>query len=469
MKKTLLPVILVLLTTSIRSQTADFDLSDYKLPVLKRKLLETNFNLAGSDQSSKLPSPYNFDRSANQYSGNFNLIYNSYLNTPSQQKVTNGQFYLSGSYQSEKEDDYNESNRVFYPVFNLQSENRWYKGKKFLELGYDLRYSSYFSKTSSDVTTKSKYSSTLVGVPIKAGFGRIEQIQDARHAIYILDELALQERLSSGKSREEIIAIAEHISKLKNKRFFDHRHRRIYEIESVDSFLRSNINSLNTDARYFSTLTDIWEYGAYPLRYSGTRLSAVLQPSYAFLTNENSNDVNSSETDQQFFLGNFGVEIVHEKPLNLYWQNSVDFSFYYILMMGDIDYISENIKSKVNYPIIQLSFNQQFGFYPNTRTSLLFKYGISYVNLLDRADTENRVAGGKNEIIQSNAGLSFNYYISPRFRLNGSVTANYFMQINDNVPPINPWWNLSNSNFEMSYYKRNFSSNFNIGFSYSIF
>jgi hypothetical protein len=138
-------------------------------------------------------------------------------------------------------------------------------------------------------------------------------------------------------------------------------------------------------------------------------------------------------------------------------------------MMGDIDYISENIKSKVNYPIIQLSFNQQFGFYPNTRTSLLFKYGISYVNLLDRADTENRVAGGKNEIIQSNAGLSFNYYISPRFRLNGSVTANYFMQINDNVPPINPWWNLSNSNFEMSYYKRNFSSNFNIGFSYSIF
>lgn len=469
MKKIMLPAILVLLSASLCSQTTNFDLSDYTLPVLKRKSLETNFNLSGTNRNSKLLPPYNFESSSSQYSGNFDLYYNSYLNTPLRQKLTTGQLFLNGSYQKEKEDDVTEKNRLFSPGVSLNSENRWYKGKKFIELGYQLAYSSSNSKSNIEFESESRYLDAFAGLPIKAGFGRIEQVQDARHAIYILDELALQDRLSSGKTKDEIIAMAKHISKLKNKRFFDHRHRRIYEIESIDSFLRANNNSLNTDARYFTTLTDFWEYGAYPVRYSGTRASVVIQPGYAYLGNKNSNDINSYESKQTYFLGNFGLELIHEKPINLFWQNSASFSAYYIVLKGDVNEVSENQKSKVNFPIVQLAFNQQFGFYPNTRTSLLLKYGISYVNILDIADTENRIAGGKNQMLHSNAGISFNYYISPRFRLNGTYSANYFMQDNENIPPVNPWYNLSNSSYMASYYKKNFSGNFSVGFLYSIF
>jgi hypothetical protein len=191
MKKFMLPIILVILSASLRSQTANFNLSDYKLPVLKRKYLETNFSLSGTNRNSTLLPPYNFNSSSSQYSGNFSLYYSSYLNTPTRQKLTTGQLFLDGSYQREKEDNLTKKNRIFSPAVNLKTENRWYKGKKFIELDYHLAYSSSNSKANEEFESESNYLGVFASIPIKAGFGRIEQIQDARHAIYIMDELAL--------------------------------------------------------------------------------------------------------------------------------------------------------------------------------------------------------------------------------------------------------------------------------------
>ena len=96
---------------------------------------------------------------------------------------------------------------------------------------------------------------------IGIGKGRIEQVTDARQAVYILDELSKRGKLTKTLSDIEIFNFAQTISKVKNKRFLDARLHRIDEITTVDSFLVKNNYLTSQDAGYFSTLYDFWEYG----------------------------------------------------------------------------------------------------------------------------------------------------------------------------------------------------------------
>jgi hypothetical protein len=158
--------------------------------------------------------------------------------------------------------------------------------------------------------------------------------------------LRSQGRLSSDKTSEEIIAMAEQISKLKNKRFFDHRHRRIYEIESLDSFLRANNNSLNTDARYFSTLTDILGIRSLPGTIFRNK-SFCSSPAGVCISYQRRlrMTILPHNSDQKFYNRKLRMSSLFTKSLLIYiWQNSASFSVYYIMMKGDVDYVSENHK-----------------------------------------------------------------------------------------------------------------------------
>jgi hypothetical protein len=100
--------------------------------------------------------------------------------------------------------------------------------------------------------------------------------------IYIYDELARIGRSGTTKNDNEVVELAELISRLNNERFFDARLRRMEEIESVDSFLLANDHVIQQDARYFTTLNDFWIYGNAPVRNSGNRISLVFLPGYMF-------------------------------------------------------------------------------------------------------------------------------------------------------------------------------------------
>ena len=135
----------------------------------------------------------------------------------------------------------------------------------------------------------------LVQAPVKFGNGRIEQVQDARQAVYIYKELSKADRMSPDKTDEQILEFAKLISQLKNKRFFDSRLRRIAEIESVDSFFTAKNYIKESDATYFTTLNDYWEYGNGPVRSSGTRFSVALLPGYYFY------DYNNNQSDPAYY------------------------------------------------------------------------------------------------------------------------------------------------------------------------
>ncbi len=470
------------------SQLNDFDLSKYKQPNLERQSLETNFNIGGHNNYEKAPSQtnYGFDEyGTNQYSGDIYLNYNHFLNNSEYQRETNLGLDLSSYFYNVKEDkEVSFKDNNILPMLYFQRDNRkYYNELSFFETDLVLNYQYNNKKRVSNSKNNLQTHTILAFVPLKVGAGRIEQVQDARHAIYLFNELSKIDRITPSKSDEQITEFAELISKLKNKRFFDSRLRRMAELESVDSFLISKNYVSQQDAKYFTTLSDFWAYGNKPFRSSGTRFSGTIIPGYYYYNYNNPRDGLYFDAGKYSFsalLFNGGIELKHEKPINLFWQNSIDINCFTGIIEGKLNDKTSSGDNKMRLPNIQLGFYQTIGFYPNTRTDISFGYSVQYVQLFDKTDLENEVFGAEGKGAKAATDLSINYYISPKFRLNVSSSFFYIWQesvdkviINfDNVAGSNYLLTnfTSNANGYMDYFKeKEVDHHFSISLTYSIF
>jgi len=476
-------------------QLSDFDLSKYKLPDLERRTLETDFNISGYNNYNKTPDQTFYaaeETRTNQYSGNFYMNYNHYINNSKYQRESNLRLDFSSDFYKRKENKeaLNKNNNIA-PALYYQLENRkYYNGSSFFEtdfaLDYQYRNNKRYSKSSFEASENKENLQThviLAYIPIKLGTGRIEPVQDARHAVYLFDELSKIKRLSSDKSDEEIIEFAELISQLKNKRFFDSRLRRMAEIESLDSFLISNNYIPEQDARYFTTLSDFWAYGNRQLRNSGTRFSGVIRPGYYFDDFNNTGDglyFIDNKYNLSALLLDAGIEYKREKPINLFWQNSIDLNCFVGIIEGRLNDKTNSVENKIRIPNIQLGFYQTIGFFPNTRTEMNFRYSVQYVQLFDKSDLQKEILGAEGKGAKGATELSINYYISPKFRLNFASSFYYVWQDSKDEAIIN-FDNVAGSNYLLSnfnpdnnvyrdYFKVNEIANrFSISLSYSIF
>ena len=461
------------------AQTPEFDLSEYKLPDLKRHALVTWFDLSGRNSSYKTPSFGGSEAgkfNENYYNTNLLTHYSFYKNTLTKQMAVNGGFGLNSNYLNDKKDKDLKSESYFIaPAFDFSLVNRKYFGSNsFLETDFMTAYSfqkNYYADYDYQWNKMElKEHSFIANVPIKIGKGRIEEVQDARHALYIFDELAKQGRISSSLSKDDVLAFAHLISKLKNKRFFDSRIRKIYEIEAIDSFLVENKYVSQADARYFTTLNDFWDYGGGPVRKSGTRLSGGIVPGYYFKDFERVDYPLSSVRINAFSI-NAGFDLTYEKPINKYWQNSIVLNGSGGTIVGK----EQSSNKKMSIPNLQLGYKQTLGFYPNTRTDVAFSYGANYVQLLGDSDETSSKISPQAWGVKFMSNLSFNYYVSPRVMLSARASLDYIYQDSKDRYSIKSFSNtelvnlLSDNSKGYLYRTNDFSNYFLISLTYSIF
>jgi hypothetical protein len=492
-------------------QYNNFNLSDYKLPDLKRKTLDTYFNLSGNNGTIKFNTNYYGDNShqktnSNTLNGDIRLNYSSFINSPTLQRESNlsTQFsilnehkktsstLLNSGYGYGGYDYTNYDNEAvqkslhYYPAIRYSLINRnYYKPNYFHETNVVVNYSFYRLKSTrkdqsenyTDTHTTNNFAAYL---PLKIGIGRIEPIQDARHALYILEELKKANRLSADLSNEEIIQLASHISQLKNERFFDTRVRQMQEIESIDSFMVANNYIAQQDARYFTTLTDIWMYGNQPQRNSGTRISAALYPGYSFANqkgiSEGDFEGELKQSANAFYIHG-GFEFLREKPMNLYWQNTISLNAYAGTIRGNYQTSFGVDELTINMPNLLFSFAQTIGYYPNTRTDFQFSYSARYLQMIDNNKNDESILGMEGKGVAAGAHLSINYYVTPRLRINAVTALRYMWQDNYlNIPvgslhPLNHHAIINNFAFEPdnTSIERNLTHFFEIRLIYSIF
>jgi hypothetical protein len=263
-----------------------------------------------------------------------------------------------------------------------RSEDRFYKRDNwFFQLGNSLYAKEDYTKgwglsDQHNTNVLSVNETPLIGL----GKGRVEWVQDAQMALFILNDLAQQGLLNTMPDAELTNQFAQLITEINNRRVFDFRKKRIYQLTSIEKFLREKGITPSTDIRHFTIIDDNWTLALNPYRLSGSYWYFQLQPSAEFGKSNQTVEYLSSKTiyeARSYILGagpNAGYE--NDKPINLKWQRNMGTSLAW--KRERIQQNNKNIQNgttqenKTGLTQTETSFDAFYGigFYPNNRTRL---------------------------------------------------------------------------------------------------
>lgn len=397
------------------SQTDKFDLSKYKLPDIKRQQLDLNVNSQGRNLSSQYQYEYEnqtdtFKREEKTLRGTGNLSYSFYRNSDKIQSDINSLIY--GNYSKAHYND---------PMFGIDQKDF----NSFLYFNYDLKYfltpDNWFINVAPKIETsyndnnqynsgfEYEYLNASPAVRIGGGKGRIEQVQDLRHAILLIEEFQKRGVSIRDLTEQEILEFASLISGLKNQRFFDARKQKEKELVALDSFLFEKGIIEDKNILYFVGLEDIWSYGGLQIRESGKQLLFTVTPDYSYLKYLHLTENNITEDWSLIYY----LAFISKKPLSVKWQTDYD--------LGIIHTSTYRLRQQYEGIPEQSYFSRiyvksQIGYYPNTRTNFNVSGNLNLANSSDEKILDKENYGLR--FIFSTSGY---YYISEKLRLGYSV------------------------------------------------
>ena len=393
----------------------DYDLSQYRLPDITRNELDFSVNSEGDFTNYKIDSEEERTRYSN-IGGNLDVTFNRYRNAQHFRRTQRAGVQLSGGY---SRNAMGAKNRSYLVGLSYDNSSRFYGDDYeglFFETGGLTAFSIFGDKDFGDDLreTKTTLKNFSVSIPLRVGKGRIERVEDARQAIYILENLAKRKVLNRTLTDEEIYEFAQVISTVKNKRFFDARLRLIDEVTAVDSFLVRSGALATNGASYFTTLYDYWMYGDLFERKSGTEISGGITPGFEFAKDEEAIAYEHKRLNPSIVAD---VRLDYEKPMNLYWQNSAMVRLYGGYEYLYYDYESgAGMESKLNNYNANLNARYGFGYYPNSRTNI----NLGVEELLSWNKLANKDADlGSDSYVGTHTSLYLDlyYYFSPQLRL----------------------------------------------------
>jgi hypothetical protein len=450
MKQTIVTLCILGATLLVNAQDKNFDLSKYKFPDYKRHELEFNFNSSGSSNRYYLVNPPTVNYSGSTYdssNSNFNSYFKlgySYENF-TRKRIDHIYASFTGQYDFSKTDYSGNITKQSEPKmdWNFNGFRRYYitENKVFFEGLTNFQYYYSHRKSSSEANTVSdKYQSRnlTLSAGMGVGIGRIERVNDLWQGYYILEKLKQQNSLDRELAEKDIFEFAQLISKLKNKRFFDARLRKIAELQSLDSILHSQNLIEHSDISYFTTLNDYWSYGSFWERKSGRELKLQLLPEILSEYYKSNNTVSDSPTRANLVSK---IQFDCSKQINLFWERTAHID------MINTTLLTKNGDVPDNYPNNLVGTNASFGFgyFPDSRTRIGFSGHYS--------GNESPYYVGENvtKNWMNNFRLNFeaNYFISPQLQITGNFSGNY-------------WFSEHNS-------LKGHNTNFNLGFRYAIF
>ncbi len=416
--------------TSVHGQNYNgFDISKYYTPDIKRNQLD--LTLSGSERYLNNEME---ERKSNDLNGDFNASISHFTHTRKRYSSWGIGLTAEGSKSKYETDRQITRYSIFAPELSLSTQQRFYNPRnQFILLsgfarGKDLKMNNLierFNPTGENEKNeeRTKVYNYLIDAEIGLGKGRLESVEDARQAVYIIENLSKRGVLSRKLTDDEIFTLSQLISTVKNKRFFDSRLHRIEEISAVDSFFVKNDLLEKNNAPYFTTLYDYWEYGALFERLSGKQfkssVSTEMQHSKydIFL-----NDENTYHDKNNFANFHWVNEFSYEKPVNLFLQNSISATLR-ISRLQRLPLLTELIDYKSRNMHYSLLGSYGWSYYPNSRTRMSagLDQRIGFVSISSFEGKRTFDNGGKFFTSSSSIGGQIDYYISPQLRFSASA------------------------------------------------
>lgn len=476
---------------SLFSYEINFPLSEYKTPDYSSIALELFTNFSMYNHYDNRPnyydgSEYEYKYENKSFSNCTNIDFSWKIDKSKLQRefVTDINFQPSygKSYRyNEYDNDYKDHS---YNTYLSTSQSFEFINKHFLKnnffLGYDLDIYNYIryrddirKEIESDTLYyhqdyKEKDYSFDINLPISFGYGRIYEVKDMRTALYILDELNEMDYLAYQPDRALIQEFAELITIVKNKRIFDDREKKKYELKEIDAFFSKHNLLRKNDINYFTVIFDNWLYASKQSRKSGFLISTGIKPLYdkefdkdeAIDVIDNDNDTTSEQTETIKYFSTTNIE--YEKPINRYFQ----FSFNSEIDVGyqkKYDFIDKELTSSLESPVLISDMNIAFGYYPNSRTNFNIDFD-SFLRLEEgkiKYQNEEKI-DFKNHLFSFSATISSRYYFSMKLYATLSTRSRLeISKISDS------FYDYTINNILQK--RTSFSNDFSITFNYEIF
>jgi hypothetical protein len=383
MKLKLLLNCFLLLTIQSFAQDSSFQLKDYKYRTQGFKALELAFD--GSSFISNLKIQDITKTNANTRGFNLNLSHLGYYRFKSTEKKVHSSYFtlIPGLYSN-----FTETNgkvkkaSTFQNDFLWDRNDRYYKSNQwFFELGNFLS-NQWQSSQNKDTNVNTQDNKLKLEDQVTLGFGkgRVERVQDAQMALYILKDLQEQGLLNGPIQPAVTQNFAKLITDINNKRVFDFRRKRIYELTQIDSFLRNSGLVNTTDIRHFTIINDNWALANNPGRFSGSDWYVRIQPSAAFEKNtSNANwtalTTTALNTTKKLTLSPV-IGFERFVPINLKWQKNMAISASWLTEWYNShskvtnNGIENQTDNETKSSQAHLYTYYSMGYYPNNRTAL---------------------------------------------------------------------------------------------------
>ncbi len=448
-----------------KAQDSSFQLKDYKFRTPGFRALQVDLNLNGSIFDSKY---VNLDHyKSRSFNTNPNIDYFKITSTDKRQHTSN--FSLRPSYYSNlsSSDTTKSTDRALSVSFNWNRVDRvFFKNNFFFEAGNEFSVTGnnrHQSINNSSYNAEGNFlnNKLILGV----GKGRMENVQDAQMAMFIVNDLQKMGLLQQDISADKLNELAKLITDINNQRVFDNRIRRIYELSRIDSFFKANNFVNQPSIAYFTTVNDNWALAFNPGRLAGTVYYFRFRPSVKW---------NRTESDQKYSVNNFKsnnrefyysyepvIGFEKQKPLNLFWQKSMGSSISFT-QHWQRSKSAQQINNIPTQPTIfeningsSLFFNASYGigYYPNNRTIV---NGGFYLNT--RYVFSNEIGQREDLHFEPGLFLNANYFMNFRTRFFLNATSMYRFFEPGSVPTPS-----------FVYQRSEFSANISLGFSHIIF
>ncbi|MBN4073058.1 hypothetical protein JYT74_03345 [Crocinitomix catalasitica] len=418
-------LLLITVQTTYGQKTNESFLKNYEAPDFRIRGLNFRF-LGNSEGISTFPTNSHILRT------DLGLGYFQLSNSKKYQGSIYTTFYSSlGLTRRNNEFGYN-----FQGYLSNSAQNRFYvKDKIFIGLhdASTLNKINEENWNASPLDTKRIYFSSKPAVSF--GMGRLEPIHYARLALDIEKSLVKSDRLRSDLSPENRNELSNKIAEIRNKRFYDVRLGKIYQLTALDSVLQEMGLVTNVDMIYFAHLADNFLYAYQVGRMSGFRneigIAQGLQVSDA------TGDLKAQSTATYgYYSMNYAL------PISYSIQTDLNVS-----LIGG--YQGADSGQEAAFPL-WLDANYSFGLYPTTRTYLALKYSAGV--------TTSRGEWGYS----TGLSLSAYYYLSPRVRISMEAGTYYGDDYNGHrfrhVAATNRYHNTRSLSYDLIF-----------GFNYAIF
>lgn len=427
MKTKILLPLFSLIAFSCFGQDSSFQLKDYKYRTPGFRALEFSTFLNGNLTASKAPTVKQNQRlfeltstwiTYRKFSSSDRRWHSSYLS-----------LYPSFSMRTQEDNSGKTRANHLQSSVNWQFEDRFYgKQNWFFQLGGSLTAMAGSSKqTQSQMENRSRAKNANGSLWTGLGRGRTEVVNDAQMALYILNDLRDQGLSSQLADAATINEFAQLITQINNRRIFDFRRRRIFELTSIDSFLRAKGITPSPGIREFTIENDNWTLAFNPQRLSGKYWYVQLRPSGQFSTgNQTSSGASSKSTnEQQYTLLNLGPAAGYEnfKPVSLKWQRNFGASAAWQRHREKqtdrttLNGVTTETKAEYKQQGASLYAFYGIGYYPNNRTLVNATLGFDgrYIRYHESSLKQSRW-------MRPSLGFSADYFVSYRTRLTANLS-----------------------------------------------